>query len=104
MPKEKWDLPESPAEQRPNKTSAVEVKFGGTAASLVEHLRLALSGGIPVHDTSCSSRRVASEWTEDFVANCVNTSESTLPEATEISSAPFGARSVMREDEYFVTG
>jgi hypothetical protein len=104
MPKEKWDLPESPAEQRPNKTSAVEVKFGGTAASLVEHLRLAPSGEIPIHDTSCGSRRVASEWTGDFAANCVNTSASTLREASEIFSAPFGARSVMREDEYFVTG
>ena len=34
MPKEKGDLPEFPVEHRPNETGAVEVKFGGTAASL----------------------------------------------------------------------
>ena len=104
MPKEKWDLPESPAQHRPNETSAVEVKFGGTAASLFEHLRLAPSGEIPVHDTTCRSRRVGGEWIEDFVANCANTSASALREAIEISSAMFGARSVMREDEHFATG
>jgi hypothetical protein len=67
--KEKWDLPESPVEHRANETSAVEVKFGGTAASFFEHLRLAPSGEIPVHDTSWRSRRVAggfrSELPED---------------------------------------
>jgi len=50
MPKEKRDLLESPAEYGTNEASAVEVKFGGTAASLFEHLRLANSGKIPVHD------------------------------------------------------
>jgi hypothetical protein len=96
---EKWDLPEFPVQHRPNETSAVEVKFGGTAASLFEHLRLAPSLEIPVHDTSCRPRRVAGGWIEDFVANCVNTSASTLREGTEISSTPFGARFVMHEDE-----
>jgi hypothetical protein len=49
MPKEKRDLLESPAENRPNKTSAVEVKFAAAAASLLEQLRLAPSEKIAVH-------------------------------------------------------
>ena len=52
MPKEEWDLPESPAEHRVNETSAVEVEFGGTAASFSQHFRLAPSGTIPLHDTT----------------------------------------------------
>ena len=51
MPKEEWDLPESPAEHRVNETSAVEVEFGGTAASFFEHLRFAPAAEIPVHAT-----------------------------------------------------
>jgi hypothetical protein len=62
MPKEKWDLSEFAAEHRANETSAIEVKFGGTTASLFEHLRLAPSGEIPVHNTTSpfgmSCRRV----------------------------------------------
>jgi hypothetical protein len=50
MSKQEWDLPELPAEHRVNETSAVQVKLGGTAASFFEHLRLAPSGKIPVHD------------------------------------------------------
>ena len=49
MPKEKRDLLESPAENRPNKTSAVEVKFGAAVASFLEQLRLAPSEKIAVH-------------------------------------------------------
>ena len=52
MPKEKRDLSEFAAEHRANETSAIEVKFGGTTASLFEHLRLAPSGQIPVHNTT----------------------------------------------------
>jgi hypothetical protein len=52
MPKEEWDLLESPAEHRVNETSAVEAEFGGTAASFSQHFRLAPSGTIPVHDTT----------------------------------------------------
>jgi hypothetical protein len=100
MPKEKWDLTESPAEHRPKETGAVEVKFGGTAASFFEHLRLAPSGEIPVHDTSWRSRRVAGGFRRELPEDVGDH----LREATEISSAPFGARSVMREDEYFATG
>jgi hypothetical protein len=62
MPKEKWDLLEFAAEHRAHETSAIEVKFGGTAASLFEHLRLAPSGEIAVHNTTSpfemSCRRV----------------------------------------------
>ena len=51
MPKEKWYLPEFSAEYRSNETSAVEVKFRGTAASFFEHLRFAPAAEIPVHGT-----------------------------------------------------
>ena len=51
MPKEKWDFPEFSAEYRSNETSAVEVKFRGTAASFLEHLRFAPAAEIPVHAT-----------------------------------------------------
>ena len=104
MPKEKWDLPESPVQHRPNETSAVEVKFGGTAASLFEHLCLSPSGEILVHDTGFPFEMSCRRVVEDFVANCVNSSASTLREATEICSTPFGPRSTMRGDEYFATG
>jgi hypothetical protein len=46
---EKWDLPESPAGNRPDKTSAVEVAFGGAVAILLEQSRFALLEKIPVH-------------------------------------------------------
>ena len=62
MPEEKWDPPESPAEYRANETSAIEVKLGEPPTSLFEHLRLAPSGEIRVHDTrlplEMSCRRV----------------------------------------------
>jgi hypothetical protein len=61
MPKEKWDLSEFAAEHRANETSAIEVKFSATVASLFEHLSLARSGEIPVHNTTpfeMSCRRV----------------------------------------------
>jgi hypothetical protein len=51
MPKEEWDLPEFSAEYRSNETSAVEVKFRGTAASFFEHSRSAPAAEIPVHAT-----------------------------------------------------
>jgi hypothetical protein len=51
VPKEKWDFPEFSAEYRSNETSAVEVKFRGTAASFFEHLRFAPAAEIPVHAT-----------------------------------------------------
>jgi hypothetical protein len=37
MSEEKRDFPESRAENRPYETSAIKVKFGGTAASLLQH-------------------------------------------------------------------
>ena len=49
MPNEERDLLESPAENRPNKTSAVEVKFGAAVASFLEQSRLAPSEKIAVH-------------------------------------------------------
>ena len=49
MPNEKRDFLESPTENRPSKTRAVEVKFGGAAASFLEQLRFAPSEKIPVH-------------------------------------------------------
>ena len=54
MPKEKWNLPESPAQNRPNETRPVEVKFSRTATSFFVHLRFAFSKEIPVYDTGLS--------------------------------------------------
>ena len=86
MSKEKWDLSEFAPEQRANETSAIEVKFGGTAASLFEHLRLAPSGEIPVHKT-----------TSPFEMSCRRV------DCGLRSKPPFGARSAMRAGEYFAT-
>ena len=86
MSKEKWDLSEFAAEHRVNETSAIEVEFGGTAASLFEHLRLAPSGEIPVHNT-----------TSPFEMSCRRV------DCGLRSEPPFGARSAMREGEYFAT-
>ena len=47
MPKEKWDLSEFAVEHHASETSAIEVKFGGTAASLFEHLRPLLLARYP---------------------------------------------------------
>jgi hypothetical protein len=96
MPKEEWDLPESQAEHRVNEASAVEVKFGGTAASFFEHLRLALSGEIPVHDTTLPFEMSCRRMIGEFAANRVNTFGG--------NSTPFRTRSVVREGEYFATG
>ena len=62
MPKKERNLLESPAGNRPDKTSAVEVAFGGAVASLLEQSHVALSEKIPAHRLNrCSpdSRRVA---------------------------------------------
>ena len=49
MPDKERNLLESPAENRPDKTSAVEVAFGGAVAILLEQSRFALLEKIPVH-------------------------------------------------------
>jgi hypothetical protein len=49
VPNEERDLLESPAENRPNKTNAVEVKFAGAVASPLEQVHFAPSENIPVH-------------------------------------------------------
>ena len=49
MPDKERNLLESPAGNRPDKTSAVEVAFGGAVAILLEQSRFALLEKIPVH-------------------------------------------------------
>jgi len=52
MAKEKRDFPESPAENSPDEAGSVEVKFGGTTASILEHLPFTFSRKIRGHDAT----------------------------------------------------
>jgi predicted RNA-binding Zn-ribbon protein involved in translation (DUF1610 family) len=96
MPHEERDFLESPAENRPNKTSAVEVKFGAAVASFLEQLRLAPSEKIAVHRAL-----IAVAWTSgalhdgDAFHRGGNDAGVKAPASTDVCFAP-----VNRSDDF----
>jgi len=103
VPKEERDLLESPAQNRPNKTSAVEVKFAGAVASPLEQFRFAPSEHIPVHRILIAVARTPGALHDcDAFQRGGNDADVKASASTDVCLAP-----VNRSDDFprpFVTG